>query len=382
MTYRIASYNVENLFQRAAILNLRDQAQSDALLKKVARLQSLLDKTTYTAALRNEVYELSSELIRYIDFRKDAGTLGAWKKSANGRQTGFQIAASAKGRDSWLGQITFRVQQFDDVQRKNTGKVVTTVNADLLCAVEVEGMDVLRQFNSQVLKTRRYAQFVMIDSPNDPRGIDVACLTRHRITGVRTHVFDAGQVFNPVFSRDCLEVALDIGAAKPLYVLCNHFKSQRGMSQAERDKAAAKRLDQATRVSQILSETYDLSKDWVVVLGDLNEDSSNPYQSLKPLFAHNRLSPVIAPSAPIADRYSYYYGGAKKGERFSQLDYIFLSTALSERVQSVGHERRGIANIDTATKGEGLPKVEPFASVTGWNTSASDHAALWVDLDL
>ena len=381
MTFRIASFNVENLFQRAAILNLRDQAQSDALLKKVAKLQALLDRKTYTDALRDEVFQLSSELVRYIDFRKDAGTLGDWKKSTDGSTTGFVIAKSATGRDSWLGQLIFRVQQFDDVQRRNTGKVVTTVNADLMCAIEVEGMDVLRQFNSQVLKTHRYRQFVMIDSPNDPRGIDVACLTKHRITGLRTHVFDAGKLFDPVFSRDCLEVALDIGQAQTLYVLCNHFKSQRGMNQAERDKSAAKRLDQSSRVSAILAETYDLTKDWVVVLGDLNEDSANPYQSLKPLFDHPNLAPAVDPSTPIEERYSYYYGGAKKGERFSQLDYVFMSKPLRDRMTAVGHERRGIAEIDKATEKEGIGIVKPFPSVTTWDTGASDHAALWVDLD-
>jgi hypothetical protein len=91
---------------------------------------------------------------------------------------------------------------------------------------------------------------------------------------------------------------------------------------------------------------------------------------------------VIDPTASIDERWSYYYSGAKKGQRFSQLDYIFLSKPLADRITAHGHERRGIAEIDQATAQEGLPLVKPFDTVTSWDTSASDHAALWVDIDI
>ena len=190
-----------------------------------------------------------------------------------------------KGRGDWIGEIVFKAKEFSDEQRKNTGKVIKTLDADILCAVEVEGMDVLRAFNAQVLAgAKKFKQFVMIDSPNDPRGIDVACLTKHHIAGIRTHVFDDGLEFKPVFSRDCLEVAIDVeGLDQPVFVLCNHFKSQSGKSDADRLKSAAKRLDQARSVAGIL-KGYDLSSAYVVVLGDLNEDSDNAFKSLAPLF--------------------------------------------------------------------------------------------------
>ncbi|GAB7269108.1 hypothetical protein DZS_05000 [Dickeya ananatis] len=67
--------------------------------------------------------------------------------------------------------------------------VINALKADILCAAEVENMAVLHDFNQQILADQAFAQYVMIDSPNDPRGIDVACLTRHRITQLRTHIF-------------------------------------------------------------------------------------------------------------------------------------------------------------------------------------------------
>ena len=243
-------------------------------------------------------------------------------------------------------------------------------------------MDVLRAFNSQVLGTKKFKQFVMIDSPNDPRGIDVACLTRGRIAGIRTHVFDDGQVFKPVFSRDCLEVAVEIdGLKQPVFVLCNHFKSQSGRSDADRQKSADKRKDQSRAVARIL-KGYNLNKDYVVVLGDLNEDTDNAFKSLDPLFAVPGLRPIVDRTLPATERYTYHFGGGKKGQRLNQLDYIFLSKPLHDAIVDQGYERRGIFEIDKITAKEGAEVVTPFPEITSWDLGASDHAGVWVELDL
>ncbi|GKW32421.1 endonuclease/exonuclease/phosphatase family protein [Pectobacterium versatile] len=380
MKIRIASYNVENLFHRTAILNLPDSQQIDALLEQVRQLQQLLEQPQYDEALKDKVFRLSIVLRPYIDIRTDAGTLGRWKKEEAG--TGFRINKSCRGRGDWIGEIVFKSQEFSSQQRKNTGKIITLLNADILCAVEVENMDVLRDFNSQVLGKKKFNQFVMIDSPNDPRGIDVACLTRYRISQLRTHIFDAGKQFDPVFSRDCLEVTLDACLKQPIYILCNHFKSQSGQTEEERQRGAQKRRDQSERVAEIVQQTYDLKKDYVVILGDLNEDSSNPWQSLAPLFSLPDLHPVIDPERPEKERYTYYFSGGKKGARLNQLDYIFLSAPLHQAVVAWGIERRGIYNIDKIAAKEGAEPVIPLPEVTSWDTAASDHAALWVEVDI
>lgn len=377
MKLRIATFNVENLFSRALILNLNDHKKTDELLEKVKDLQNAISQATYTDAVRAKVTSLSIELKAYVDFRKDAGSLGEWKKDI-----GFVINKSCKGRGDWIGELVFKEKPFTDQQRKNTGKVIKTLDADILCAVEVEGMDVLRAFNSQVLGAKKFEQYLMIDSPNDPRGIDVACLTKHKILSARSHVFDDGTEFKPVFSRDCLEVAIDVGLNQPVFVLCNHFKSQGGKGQEEQDKGARKRKEQTEQVAKILASTYNLNKDYVIVLGDLNEDSSNAYQSLNKLFQIPGLHPVVDPKINRKERYTYYYAEGSKDEKLSQLDYIFLSEPLHNAVTAFGFERRGISEIDKIAGKFGLTPVTPFPEVTTWDTSASDHAGLWVEVDL
>ncbi|WP_232540257.1 endonuclease/exonuclease/phosphatase family protein [Azohydromonas aeria] len=378
-TLTLTTFNFHNLFRRAKILNLRDSSLAAELLDRVEKLNAIIAKAKYMDKDRQDVFALSSALVDFIDFRVDGGSFGAWDKQ--GEVTGWGIYSGCEGRKSWQGEMIFKNEPFTDEERANTAKVILDANADVVCAVEIEGMDALNMFNRDALK-KRFAQFVSIDSPNDPRHIDVACLSRFPVIGIKTHVFDAYRKYRRVFSRDCLEVAIDIGGnAGPLFVLCNHFKSQLGRGPNGRQESADKRRAQAERVREILG-AYDLKKQLVAVMGDLNEDSSNPYQSLAPLFNCPDLMPVVDPKLPAVERFTYYYAKAKKSERLSQLDYIFVSSALHDRHVEHGFVRGGIYGIVDAVKDAGGIPPEPFPNITTWSQAASDHAALWARFDL
>lgn len=377
---RIATFNCENLFRRSKILHLQDKGQSSALLDRVSKLQALLENTDYSETMKQQIFEISCALHGFIDLRIDSGSLGAWTKDKNSGSTGFRVYKSCAGRTAWTGQIVFLDEPFQDLQRQNTARVIAATAADVLCAVEVEGMDALGKFNKEALHNQ-YDQYISIDSPNDPRGIDVACLSKYPVLGIKTHVFDGYGDFRRVFSRDCLEVELDLGKTV-LHVLCNHFKSQRASFPEEAERSAAKRRAQAGRVAAILQQQYRLDRDWVVVLGDLNEDPASPYRSLQPLFDCPDLKPVVNPAASPLQRYTYYYAKGKKDERLSQLDYIFVSTPLARGLKSFGFVREGIFGIDKAAAAAGADPVNVYDTVTDWNLSASDHAALWAQFEL
>ncbi|MGE0356486.1 MAG: endonuclease/exonuclease/phosphatase family protein [Burkholderiales bacterium] len=381
MSIRLGTYNVENLFRRARILNMRDEKETGSLLSEVAKLQKLLDRQSYTDAIKDDVFALSAKLVQYIDVRVDLGSLGAWKKEPpKTGATGYRVYKSCSGRGDWIGEITFKYSDFSDQQRMNTAAVVKALNADVLCLIEVEGLNALEKFNRDALG-KMYAQYLLIDSPNDPRGIDVGCMSRFPIENIRTHIFDKFGSFQRVFSRDCLEVEIALPSGKPLVYLLNHFKSQRSVGPGEAERSAEKRKAQASRVAEILNR-YDLTKDFVAVAGDLNEDTSNQYQSLAPLLEVKDLFPVVDPKAPKVERWTHYFEGGKKGEKLSQLDYLLVSKTLHDRMTGVGFERRGIFNIDTITAKEGAPPVTPFDTVTAWDESASDHAGLVAEFDV
>ena len=76
-TIRIASFNSENLFSRAKVLNLPDDAAISAELEKIRELDSLLRKSTYDAATKKRIIVLYGELRELIEFARTAAVSSA-----------------------------------------------------------------------------------------------------------------------------------------------------------------------------------------------------------------------------------------------------------------------------------------------------------------
>jgi exonuclease III len=235
----------------------------------------------------------------------------------------------------------------------------------------------LQRFNKEVLLLdpgegwaesagKGYAHIMLIDG-NDDRGIDVGLMTRddHRIERMRSHV-DDGPSASPTFSRDCPEFEVSVPHWDPMLVMVNHFKSKRG-SQAKSD---ATRKAQAERVAEIYEQRRTEGWERIVVAGDLND------------------TPERAPLAPLwedtdlrdASEHSSFNFGERRGTWGTgndQFDYLLLSPSLFEKVERGGINREGVwrgprvknawAMLPTLTK-----EVE----------AASDHAAIWVELDI
>jgi hypothetical protein len=58
-TFRIASYNVENLFERPRAMNLATWAEGKPILEQHARINELLNQAQYSAADKVEILDLS-----------------------------------------------------------------------------------------------------------------------------------------------------------------------------------------------------------------------------------------------------------------------------------------------------------------------------------
>ncbi len=347
---RIATYNVENLFQRSKVLNLVDTpeeaAEASEALKAADALQKILIKTVYSAADKTKIVELIAAGKKYITVDADKGT---WLTL---------VRVTAKGRGDFLVWIVCKAAEINEEGTKNTGKVIRLLEAEVLCLVEVEDRELLGRFNSQVLTTKKYEHYMLIDG-NDDRGIDVALMSRLPIRNMRTHVHDRDGK-REIFSRECPEYEVGLPDGRSLWVLPNHLKSQAFGSQAAND---ARRKRQSERIAEILGEIYDLQKDLVVVAGDLNDTPESA--PLAPLLGLEGLHDVAA-VLPEDDRYTYIYRG--KG---NQIDYLLVSEPLREALQTVTMERRG------------MHKVEGHLStVTNEATSASDHAAIVAEFAL
>lgn len=358
---RIASFNVENLFSRPAVLDIKDHARVDMLLRDIAEYRNLLEAADY-APHRARIRELHLMLRDYVFLNIRASQVGRYVISADG-------TVIAAGKGDWEGFVDFKRARFPQEQIGFTAKVIRTVGADVQALVEVESRDTLGRFNTDLLNSVLRDK-VVIDG-NDPRGINVALGTRKTapITAARTNVFArAGQ--RTVYSRDCLEVEVATGADRPLHILVNHFKAK-DSSPASSD---AKREMQARHVAQILTTRYDLDRDWVVVVGDLNDEPASA--PLQPLLSVNGLHNAFdLAGRPADDRWTYYYGLKKQR---NAIDYLLVSEGLRSRFQAAGIERRGIAGQSRITGGA----EREFDGITSWRNAASDHAAVWADFDI
>jgi endonuclease/exonuclease/phosphatase family metal-dependent hydrolase len=376
---RIATYNVENLFSRSKILNLKDKGLTQELLGLVGSLQSLLDSPEYSVEIKRQIEHVSSQLFGYIDVRADIGGLGSWPD--DGAPGPYRLKRHIKGRTDWSGEIAFKDMPLNDEQRMNTARVIKAMNADIICVTEAEGMAAMDNFNRYALDSL-YKEFALIDTVNDVRGIDVGCYSKFPILNLKTHMFKRRKVIDaPLFSRDCLQ--LEIATPKqPVHMLCNHFKSQRGKTGADKEASAAWRREQAEEVTRIAS-SFDLTKDWVVVAGDLNEDTDTEFQSLESLFNCTGLVPVVNPRQPMLERFTHVtFDPRWRVHKVSQLDYLLVSKALAERMTGHGFERRGTFELNANAQEIGIAPVTLFPEITHEAVSASDHSGLWADFDL
>lgn len=353
--YRLATFNCENLFSRAKVLNLKSNEDTAALLDQIAKLQALLQKDAYTPANKAAILKLANELNFYIDIAEDRGKLFTG--------TGANRRVTARGRDAWDGGVVFRRASFKDLQRGMTARVIREVGADIQALIEVEDRTSVEAFADHLLPANKYPFNLVIDG-FDPRGIDVGLLSRYPLGAIRTHIFDRDST-GRVFSRDCLELEIMLKAGRVLHLLVNHFKSQGYGDQASND---AKRLRQAQAVRRILTDRYDLSQDLVAVVGDFNDTPGSA--PLAPLLGMAGLNDVLARQfADPADRWTYHY------RSHEQIDFILASDALMACFRSAGVERRGMPDLARHT----LSGEQPFDGVTGSSTAASDHAAVWAE---
>lgn len=362
---RLATFNVENLFSRARVLNYQDKSVGDKKLEAIGQLQALLDKQVYEAKDKADIFRMSTvELKDFIEVRENRGKLYKYK--------GLKpIGVKAAGRGDWDGEIIFKEAEFGDVVRENTAQVIKDTKADVMCMVEAESLPVLRAFDSDLLKNR-YKYEMLVDA-FDPRGIDVGLYSEYPFGAIRTHMFEKeGQ--SRVFSRDCLHVEVQLSSKQTLSMLCNHLKSRGYGDQGENDK---KRLRQSKRLAEILAG-FDLTKDWVAVAGDLNDNPGSKW--LQPLLAVPDLYDVLAlqfPNDP-AKRWTYCY------EKLEQIDFLLVSRPLKARFVSAGVVRRGIHDLKTITeKAKGEVEVETeYPTVTDATNAASDHGAVWAEFKL
>ncbi|TDE10807.1 endonuclease/exonuclease/phosphatase family protein [Dyadobacter psychrotolerans] len=369
---KIASFNVENLFDRAKAFN-DDTAAAKKVVKLEAELNTIFEQPVYSAADKDRILSIMKEtgILKsdngpYLLLRKIRGKLINRPKSG----TGYTI--DADGRGDWVGWAELKTAHVNARAVMNTGRVLRDVNADILAVVEAEHRVALKQFSDYVLDQvggTPYEHVMLIDG-NDDRGIDVGLMTRkgYPIGLMRSHIHDVNGEGKAVFSRDCPEYCVHTPDGEKIWVLPNHFKSKFGGNDPV---SQAKRTLQAERTAEIYNGLLSEGNQNIVVLGDLNDTpESAPIQALLTSTDLRDIS-----EHPSFNTGSYPGKGTYDAGRDNQkIDYLLLSPALFNRVTAGGIFRKGAWPGARARRWDVYPELEKEIH------AASDHHLIWCEI--
>jgi endonuclease/exonuclease/phosphatase family metal-dependent hydrolase len=369
---RLASYNVENLFQRARAMNQETWAEGKEVLKMHADLNRILGRSTYSSTDKTKIVELIKKL--GIAEKDDGGDWVILRQNRGHlitrRKTGT-IDVVASGRGDWIGWVDLKYEAVNETATRMTAQVVRDVAADVLGLIEAENRPSLLRFGNDVMPavgSNPYDHVMLIDG-NDERGIDVAIMTRegYDIGSIRSHVDDEEDGAR-IFSRDCPEFDVATPSDNRLTVLVNHFKSKGFGSQADNNR---KRESQARRVKAIYADLRARGSKFIAVVGDLNDTpDSDP---LGPLVRETDLKDIS--THPQFDNGGFPGTFGSSGPT-NKIDYLLLSPELMAKVSRGGIFRKGV------WPGVRPQKWDKYAEMEKPVHAASDHAAIWAEIDI
>jgi endonuclease/exonuclease/phosphatase family metal-dependent hydrolase len=380
---RIASFNVENLFARPNAFRSTDLTVAEPILAAYTEVNELIKQPIYDDADRDRIRTLLVILDIYtvnsqgaVRRKQVMHPKWAWLRKNRGsfdREPQDQtqsVEIIATGRGDWIGWIELATEPTNEVGTHITARVIQELNADIIGVVEAENRPSMVRFNGELLDSQ-YGHVMLIDG-NDERGIDVAIMTRagFDIESIHSNV-DARDAEGTIFSRDCPQYEVRTPSGSAVHVLVNHFKSQSGGGGRRRERQA---IEVRSVVDRLVAEGKH-----VVVLGDLNE---GPIEE----GGHaTNLAALYGNASPLIECYSHpgFDVGPRPGSFDScglrnRLDYIFISRSLENAFLGGGLFRKGLWG-DRKSRPTAW---ETYPEMTRSVEQASDHAAVFVDLDI
>ena len=374
---RLATYNVESFFERPKAMNLAAADPTDRwaegrdILTDCATFNALVANSKYSDQDKSNILALIKKLrltkedeSKYVILRQNHGHL--IKRPKNG-----PVEVVAGGRGDWVGWLDLVKGDVEETAVLNTARVISDAKADIQVVVEAENRKALCDLSDILLPKvggKSFAHSMLVDG-NDDRGIDVGIMVGvgYSIASIKSHVDDTdgdGQVF----SRDCPEYEVKTPSGTSIWVLPNHFKSKGYGVQSDSDK---KRLRQATRVKEIYQSMRADGKNLIAILGDFNDTPDSA--TLEPLLKTDLKDIFTHPDFDNGGRPGTI-DNCTKGDKF---DYILLSPELYGKVNSGGVFRKGVWG---GTHGDMWEIYKDTMKKP--SDAASDHAAVWAEIDI
>jgi endonuclease/exonuclease/phosphatase family metal-dependent hydrolase len=320
-----------------------------------------------------------------------------------------------------------RMIALTDDMRQLTALAIAELDADILCLQEVESLEALQAFEFGYLYRmlgEGYRNKYLVEG-NDSRGIDVAIMMREmtrdgqpiEFVSLRSHAgvtFDSMGLYEPglaatekpndrIFRRDCLEVDVRVGG-RPLTIYAVHFKSMNSPRDQMDGRIATMplRTAEARAVRRIVEQRFGSAEAAAgqnfIICGDMNDYQERLVISGSPRTGF-AFTPAVEPQSALDvfssdgfaenavrrrapdDRWTLFHAQGLQVRHLCQLDYLWLSPALSRANPASVPEivRKGQPHRTPLPPGQ---EVERFPR-TGWDRpKASDHCPVVMELDI
>lgn len=178
--------------------------------------------------------------------------------------------------------------------------VLERLDADLVLLVEVETRAVL----DRLAAAAGYPAARLVDG-NDPRGIDVAVLSRLPLRGYASHAAELAADGRLLWPRDCVEATAELGGHR-IVLVGSHLSSRLSDD-------GTRRRRQAERLRELADAALAADPEALVLAGgDLNDAPSSP--ALEPLLRDGAWRDPLPPSTTTWGR----------GAEAARLDYLLV----------------------------------------------------------
>lgn len=241
-------------------------------------------------------------------------------------------------------------------EKQALAKTLHELDADVLGLAEVESAPTLKTFRDQYLADMGYKYVALVEG-NDPRGIDVAIMSRFPIAGVTSHKNVSftvpGEKGREKFSRDLLQATIKPTAGYQFTLFVAHLKSHLGGAAAD-----AKRQAEATQVNAILQDfEREKPRTNYALVGDMNDPADAV--PLGALFNPNKKLAKLFDSLLELGAGAYTYHPEKYRAR---IDHILLSKGMAAEYV------KGSAKIlQSATAVAASDHLPAAVSIEAWN---------------
>ena len=371
---RIVSFNIQNLYHRDNQLKSSPNQQTNAEL--MAELDGLISKKS-----RKDIdFERMKEISLLLNLEDVSRNQEVLMRNRSGqlyfRNHSAHFLPQAGFHNDWNGWVKVRTTPIHKNCILHKANVIQELQGDVLLLQEVESQRSFRDFIKHELPLLKYRDGFSLESNEDlGKGMGVAVRDGYTVTSLTTYRACKDHQGKPLFGKDVQKIRVVTEQGTSLIVLHVFFDED------TKDKEASdlRRFQQALFVARLYEKLVQEGKHQVVVAGCLSAPGF--CHSLEPLIRKTDLTsitkhPKFVKSIDMASEPSYMQiESRKQGVALQQKDFIMLSPELFSRIASCGLTRKGMYPGKT-----GHWRCYPTLKSTA--ESASEHPALWVDLDL